>query len=43
MWEFLDKINPIRIIKEKLEERRYRKKVEERLKKLKEDDPYIYD
>lgn len=43
MRKFLNKINPIRFIKMKLEERRYRKKVEERLKKLKEEDPYIYD
>jgi hypothetical protein len=43
MLNFLNKINPIRIIKDKIEERRYRKKVEERMKKLKEEDPYIYD
>lgn len=43
MKQFLNKINPIRIIKEKLEERRYKKKVAERIKKLKDEDPYIYD
>lgn len=35
--------NPIKWVKDWLAERRYKKKVAERIKKLKEQDPYIYD
>ena len=35
--------NPIRWIKEKIQERRYKKKIKAKLKKLKEQDPYIYE
>jgi len=35
--------NPIKWIKEKLEERKYKKELAERIKKLKEKDPYIYE
>lgn len=34
---------PFTWVQNKLAQRRYRKKVAERLKKLKESDPYIYD
>lgn len=35
--------NPIRWIKDKIEERKYNKKMKEKLKKLQEQDPFIYD
>lgn len=35
--------NPIKWLKQKLEERKRKKKLEEKLKKLQEQDPFIYD
>jgi hypothetical protein len=35
--------NPIKWFKNLLAKRRYKKKIAERLKKLREEDPYIYD
>jgi hypothetical protein len=38
-----DMFNPIKWIKDKIAERKRKKKLEEKLKKLKEQDPFIYD
>jgi hypothetical protein len=35
--------NPIRWIKDAIARYRYKKKIAERIKKLKEEDPYIYE
>lgn len=35
--------NPIKWIKNAIEKYRYKKKIAARLKKLRDDDPYIYD
>lgn len=35
--------NPIRWIRDKIAEYKYNKKVKQRIKELKEKDPYIYD
>jgi hypothetical protein len=35
--------NPIKWIKNKIEEYKYKKKIKAKLKKLKEQDPYIYE
>jgi len=35
--------NPIKWIKKKIAEYKYKKKMKEKLKKLQEQDPYIYD
>jgi|TARA_R110000803_G_C11980651_1_gene320704 hypothetical protein len=35
--------NPVKWVKKKLAERKYKKRMEAKLKKLQEQDPYIYD
>lgn len=36
-------LNPIKLIKNWLAERRHKKKIAEKLKKLKDQDPFIYE
>jgi len=36
-------MNPIRWIKDKIAEWKYKRKIKKKLKKLQEDDPFIYD
>jgi len=36
-------INPWKWIKDKISEYKYKKRMKKKLKKLQEDDPYIYD
>ena len=36
-------INPIKWIKQKIDAWKYKRKIKAKLKKLQEDDPYIYD